>query len=154
MQVDIQQASVEDADEILALQKLAYRSEAELYGDWSIAPLTQTLDQLRRQFSDHIILKACADGRIVGSARGVLRDGVCQVGRVIVHPDVQRRGIGSALLRAIEKAFPQAETFELFTCHLSEGNIRLYRRLGYEVGRTQQVSDSLTLVFLNKAGNP
>ena len=58
MQVDIQQASVEDADEILALQKLAYRSEARLYGDWSIAPLTQTLDQLRRQFSDHIILKA------------------------------------------------------------------------------------------------
>ena len=154
MQVDIQQASVEDADEILALQKLAYRSEARLYGDWSIAPLTQTLDQLRRQFSDPIILKACADGRIGGSARGVLRDGVCQVGRVIVHPDVQRRGIGSALLRAIEKAFPQAETFELFTGHLSEGNIRLYRRLGYEVGRTQQVSDSLTLVFLNKAGNP
>lgn len=154
MQVDIQQASVDDAEEILALQRLAYKSEAALYADWSIAPLTQTLEQLRRQFADHIIIKACLDERIVGSARGVLHDGVCHVGRVIVHPGMQRRGIGSALVRAIEGAFPQAETFELFTGHLSEGNIRLYRRLGYEISRTQRVSDALTLVFLEKAGNP
>ena len=42
----IEQASAEDAAEILALQKLAYRSEAELYDDYTIPPLTQTLEEM------------------------------------------------------------------------------------------------------------
>ena len=43
----IGQASVKDAAEILALQKLAYRSEAEIYDDYTIPPLTQTLEEMR-----------------------------------------------------------------------------------------------------------
>ena len=39
----IEEAKVADAAEILALQKLAYQSEAELYGDDAIPPVTQTL---------------------------------------------------------------------------------------------------------------
>ena len=43
-EIEITSAHVDDASEILNLQKLAYRSEAEIYNDWSIAPLHQTLD--------------------------------------------------------------------------------------------------------------
>jgi hypothetical protein len=39
----ITQAAAADAAEILALQKLAYQSEAAIYQDYSIPPLTQTL---------------------------------------------------------------------------------------------------------------
>ena len=38
----VKRASFEDAKEILDLQKLAYVSEAEIYNDYSIPPLTQT----------------------------------------------------------------------------------------------------------------
>ncbi|MCX6674537.1 MAG: hypothetical protein NTY37_12255 [Methanothrix sp.] len=31
---EIAQATVEDVEEILALQRLAYQSEAQIYGDW------------------------------------------------------------------------------------------------------------------------
>ena len=41
--MEIEPAMIEDAAEILALQKLAYRSEAEIYNDFSIQPLLQTL---------------------------------------------------------------------------------------------------------------
>ena len=41
--MEITQATAEDAAAILALQRLAYQSEAEVYGDFSIPPLTQTL---------------------------------------------------------------------------------------------------------------
>lgn len=41
----IERASLEDAKEILELQKLAYVSEAEIYNDYSIPPMMQTLDQ-------------------------------------------------------------------------------------------------------------
>jgi 2-aminoadipate transaminase len=42
----IDRATVEDAKEILDLQKLAYQSEAEIYNDYTIPPLTQTLEEM------------------------------------------------------------------------------------------------------------
>jgi ribosomal protein S18 acetylase RimI-like enzyme len=151
--MDMLPAEIDDAPEILALQRLAYQAEAVLYDDFAIPPLTQTLDALRAEFSSHVILKAVVDGRLVGSVRGCQLEGTCRVGRLIVHPDHQGRGIGTALLRGIEKHFPSAVRFELFTGHRSERNIRLYERVGYRIVRHQIVNDRLTLIFLHKNGN-
>jgi len=66
----------------------------------------------------------------------------------VVAPDRQRQGIGSALLTALHESVPEAAAFDLFTGHLSEGNLRLYRRLGYRETRRERVADHLTLVHL------
>lgn len=145
-------ASAEDAEEILALQKLAYESEARFYDDWSIPPLTQTLEGMREDLVTKLVLKASVDDRVVGSVRARLVDGVCQVGRLIVHPDFQRQGIGSRLLSAIEERFPEADKLELFTGSESEATIRLYRRHGYVVTRTEQQTSAVRIVFLEKPG--
>jgi ribosomal protein S18 acetylase RimI-like enzyme len=68
-----------------------------------------------------------------------------------VHPNYQGRGIGTALMQAIEARFPSVSGFELFTGSQSEGNIRLYIRLGYAVTGARRVSDRITLVVLGKA---
>jgi hypothetical protein len=49
----IEPATIQDADAILALQKLAYQSEAAIYADYTIPPLTQTLEELKAEFDDH-----------------------------------------------------------------------------------------------------
>jgi ribosomal protein S18 acetylase RimI-like enzyme len=144
-------AEPHDAEEILVLQKLAYQSEARLYNEWNIPPLTQSLDSLKEEFADYIVLKALTDGRIVGSVRAKITDGCCAIGRLIVHPDFQGRGVGSRLLAAIEAEFPKALKFELFTGSKSEANIRLYQRYGYLISRTQQLSPAVLLVFLAKS---
>ncbi len=69
MNVKIQTARVEKAAAILTLQKLAYRSEGELYQDWSIPPLVQTQDEMCAEFGRMTFLKALGDGEIVGSVR-------------------------------------------------------------------------------------
>jgi len=150
-EIQIEPATDGDAVAVLDLQRRAYRSEAVLYDDWTIPPLTQTLDDLRLRFTDMTILKATEGGTIVGSVRAAEKDGVCAIGRLIVDPDHQRRGIGSRLMEAIEGRFPDALRFELFTGGKSEGNIRLYTRLGYRVSRTEVVSPKLSLVFFTKA---
>ena len=73
----VKRALFEDAKEILDLQKLAYVSEAEIYNDYSIAPLTQTLDQIQSDFESRLFLKASIDGRIVGSVRGFMERETC-----------------------------------------------------------------------------
>ena len=90
------------------------------------------------------------DGQIVGSVRAYDQESTCYIGRLIVHPNRQNRGLGTDLLQHIEAAFPQAVRFELFTGHLSARNLYLYRKLGYtEFGR-QPISDALTMMFLQK----
>ncbi|MBI1921020.1 MAG: GNAT family N-acetyltransferase [Geobacter sp.] len=150
----IQRATIDDAAEILALQKLAYLSEAELYDDYSIPPLTQTLEELIDSFFRNTILKAVEEGRIVGSVNGRLSEGRCLVGRLMVHPDVQGKGLGTALMAAIEKEFPQAEAYRLFTGERSERNIRLYERLGYLIYERKEVPGSFGIVFMEKVFIP
>lgn len=150
MQITIVQAASIDAAEILTLQRAAYRSEAELYDDWTIPPLTQSLSQIQIEFDTTVFLKAMHEGTIVGSVRASLDGDTCFVNRLIVHPDHQRNGIGTELMQRIEAHFPQAARFELFTGSRSDGNLRLYRRLGYEVFRLEELSPKVQLVFLEK----
>ena len=147
----VQQAGVGDAEEILKVQRLAYRSEAELYGNPGIPPMIQTLAELQAQFEDHLILKGTIEGgRIVGSVRARVVQGTCYIGRLVVHPEFQNRGLGTALMHEIEARFPQAERFELFTGHRSAKNLHLYRNLGYRELRRERVDATLELVYLEK----
>jgi GNAT superfamily N-acetyltransferase len=149
--VRIEKAAVADATAILALQKLAYESEARLYDDWSLPPLIQTLPGLLEELATSMCLKAMEGDRLVGSVRARESDGVCQIGRLIVDPQFQGRGVGTMLMRHIESAFPGVRAFELFTGSRSEGNLRLYERLGYRRTREKVLSPAVTLVFLEKS---
>ncbi|WP_448886183.1 GNAT family N-acetyltransferase [Citrobacter telavivensis] len=151
MDITIVQAKPVDAENILLLQQMAYQSEALLYQDDSIPALQQTLESLRAQFTNTLLLKASlAEGRIVGSVRGHVVGNTCHVGRLIVHPNFQRRGIGSDLLNALERQFPDITRFELFTGHKSAGNLRLYRRHGYQEYRRDPIHAGLTMIYLEK----
>lgn len=146
----IQKAGKDDAGEILSLQKLAYQSEAEIYDDFTIPPLTQTLEEIRKDFENQIFLKAMIDGNIIGSVRGFTKDGTCYVGRLIVHPDFQNRGVGTQLMNRIEEVFKDAQKYEIFTGHRSERNLYLYEKLGYKRFKTLKANDRLTIVYLEK----
>ena len=147
---EIRPARGGDAERLLALQRLCYRGEAELYGDPSIPPLTQTLESLKHDLGTQTVLVACVEGDIVGSVRAEIMGGTCHVGRLIVHPRLQRRGLGARLMREIEGRFPTAIRYELFTGHRSEDNLRFYGRLGYAAIRREPVSNRLQLVYLEK----
>lgn len=152
MDVVISQANVEDAPQILALQRLAFQSEAALYDDYAIPPLTQTLEQLEGEFETHLILKAVMDARIIGSVRGCMKEASCYIGRLMVHPDYQERGIGKRLMAAIE-AQMDADRFELFTGDRSAANLKFYHALGYrEISRAQS-APKISMVCLEKARN-
>jgi ribosomal protein S18 acetylase RimI-like enzyme len=146
----IKVADMEDATQILDLQKIAFQSEAALWDDYTIPPLTQTLEKLQADLRRQVFLKASVEGRIVGSVRGYVQEGTCFIGRLIVHPDYENRGIGTQLMHEIERHFAQARRYEIFTGEKSERNIRLYQKLGYQIFRTQRLTDKVTLVYMEK----
>lgn len=148
--MEIIKATIEDAEEILALQKRAYESEAKLNNDYSIPPLTQTLDEILEEFETQLFLKAVQDGKIVGSVRGYRKNDTCHIGRLVVEEAYQNQGIGKKLLKAIEEAFAPIRRYELFTSTMSEKNIYLYQKAGYSIYYQVPLNDKTTLVFLEK----
>lgn len=146
----IERATIEDAEEILRLQRLAYISEAVIYDNHTIPPLVETLQEIEGAFGDHIFLKALKDGNIVGSVRAKITDGTCEIGRFIVHPDFQNQGIGTRLMNEIESYFSDAVRFELFTGGKSLRNLHLYLKLGYREFKRVSVGDNVELIYLEK----
>lgn len=149
MEIIIKQAIMSEAEDILELQKIAYQSEAELYQDWNIPPLLQTLQQLQLDFENHKIIVATFNDEIIGSVRGYVDQDTLHIGRLIVHPDFQKQGIGSQLLLKIEQD-SECQRYELFTGHKSIENIRLYEKLGYQQFRTEKIHDELDFIYLHK----
>ncbi|MFG1752509.1 GNAT family N-acetyltransferase [Streptosporangium sandarakinum] len=146
----IERAGPGDAGEILTVQRAAYVSEAQLYGDPFIPPLVESAEQVRAAVETGVVLVARQGERIVGAVRGRMSGTTCLVGRLVVAPDAQGRGVGGALLAALHAEAASARAFDLFTGHLSEGNLRLYRRHGYRETRRERMSDHLTLVHLRR----
>ena len=148
----ISKARLEDLQEILNLQYLAYQSEATLLGNKDIPPLKQTLDEMIAEYHKGIILKmVVAGGLIIGSIRAWEMKETVHVGKLMVHPDYRHHGYGTILLGEIEMYFPQ-KRYELFTSTRSIDNIRLYQRMGYREFDRSSMDDGLDFVYMEKIG--
>lgn len=146
----ITKASEVDLQEILDLQHLAYQSEAALFGRQDIQPLTETLDELIEEYKAGTVLKMVGEnGKIIGSVRGKEADGTLYIGKLMVHPDHQRKGYGRRLLTAIEECCP-GRRYELFTSTRSVNNIRLYESLGYKKFDERDEDGEIRFVYLEK----
>jgi ribosomal protein S18 acetylase RimI-like enzyme len=148
--MEIERAMISDAEEILVLQKLAYRSEAEIYNDFNIPPLVQTLESIEKDFENQYFLKAVMDGKMIGSVRAYTKEGTCYIGRLIIHPDFQNRGIGTDLMNETERIFNTCRRFELFTGDKSERNLYFYQKLGYKIFKKAKITDQTMIVYLEK----
>lgn len=157
MNIEVKDVEREDLPAILALQKLAYQSEADLYPDISIPPMVQTIEELHREFAESTMLKVEIDGVIVASVRGsASQTGTAwtwSINKLMVHPQYQRLGIGGRLMAAMEETgkVKGCSRLELFTSQKSERNLTLYRKLGYKPFLEKRVNGHLTLVYLEKA---
>ena len=143
-------AEKEDLETILALQYLAYQSEAALFGGKKIPPLAQTIGELEQEYEGGVVLKMTdREGKIIGSVRAKEDNGTVYVGKLMVHPDQRRKGYGRRLLLSVEKYFDY-NRFELFTSTRSKDNIRLYEKMGYKSYDEKAVDDELTFVYMEK----
>ena len=148
--MEITHAEREDAKAMLDLQKIAFQSQAVIYNDQSLSPLHQTLDEIMAEFDINTFFKATINRRIVGSVRARIVNDTCHIERLIVHPGMQGQGIGTALMKYIEKLYSKAKRFELYTGSKSERNLYLYRKLGYKAIRSERMNDRVVLVNMEK----
>lgn len=138
------------------MQRAAFVSEALIYDNADMGPLTQTLEELEYELRGNLGCVALSGGRLVGAARAVASDAVLLIGRVAIAPDQQGSGIGPRLLDAVEQRGRElgCSIAELFTGSLSADNLALYEKLGYRESVRVPQDDGTEQVFLRKTLDP
>jgi tRNA (guanine37-N1)-methyltransferase len=127
-----------DAGELFTLQRACWVQEEQANPGAPIPALEESLDDQRRWIATDTVLVVRSAGRLVGAVRGALHAGpdgdVWDIGRLMVAPDLQGRGLGRMLLERIEALAPDTATaFVLFTGAGSARNQKMYRKAGYRL---------------------
>lgn len=60
--VEIEEASAGDIEDIVEVQRLAFREEMKLYGFFDIPPLTEAVEEVIEALHEQAVLKAVCDG--------------------------------------------------------------------------------------------
>lgn len=145
----LRRATAADADELTALARAAYARHVAVIGR---EPMPMTADWAKLLSEQEIWIADGPGGEAVASlALDVQADHV-MIWSVAVAPAHQRRGLGRRLMAFAEaraRALRRPE-LRLFTNARMEGNIALYRRLGYGETRREQLADRV-LVHMSKA---
>ncbi|MBY8982522.1 MAG: GNAT family N-acetyltransferase [Candidatus Lokiarchaeota archaeon] len=148
--MEIKKADINNAEEILELQKLSYLSEAEIYNDYLIPPLHQTIEEIKKEFQYKTFIKVISNGKIIGSIRGYEDNNTCYIDKIIVHPVYQNQGIGTRLLNHLEQLFEGVKRYELFTGYKSEKNLHIYKKNGYKRFKEEKLNKNVKLIYLEK----
>jgi tRNA (guanine37-N1)-methyltransferase len=140
--LDVRVATPADAAELLVLQRACWMREGlAAKGRWVVPPLVEEIADVTSGLAEWTTYAARvrspdgSPGRLVASVRARVRPADAtfwEVGRLMVAPDLQGRGLGRELLVLAESLAPAAVTgFWLTTGVLEEGNQRFYKRAGY-----------------------
>jgi tRNA (guanine37-N1)-methyltransferase len=130
-------AQPSDAGELTTLQRACWASEARANDTHDIPPLVESVDEVAQGLRDWQTWVVREGGRLVASVRARVHPdepAVWQIGRLMVAPDLQGRGLGRALLAHAETQAPSGTTaYWLNTGTRSDRNLRTYRKAGYRV---------------------
>jgi tRNA (guanine37-N1)-methyltransferase len=78
--------------------------------------------------------------------------GEWDIGRIMVAPDLQGRGLGRALLELVQDLAPaEVTTYVLFTGAGSTDNLRMYKKAGFRL-RPDRTAPPGAVVLTKKAG--
>lgn len=122
------------AEQIVEVEQAGYRVEAELTGYDGMPGLTQDADAVMAL--GLTILGAVdrdLDDRLVGILGYHRHADLVDVDRLAVHPDHFRRGIGAALLQALDDREADARRIEVMTSTGNTPATSLYLRAGYVI---------------------
>jgi predicted GNAT family N-acyltransferase len=98
--------------------------------------------------ADHFLARV--DGRPVGTARMLRRDGCGVLGRLAVLPETRGTGLGAALVRAVEQR-AREQGLRSVELHAQTAVRAFYERLGYEAYGEEDIEAGIPHIWMRKA---
>ncbi len=135
------------AQRVLQIQRMAYQIEAELIGFDGIPQLHESLQDLSESCEN--FLGFFVEDTLAGVLSYSIDKHILDIGRLVVHPDYFRRGIGKQLVQFVE-TIAEIERIVVSTGALNRPTRYLYEQSGYELLEEKQIVDGLIMAFYQK----
>ena len=140
------------AVEILKVQTASYQVESRLIEYPDFPPLWETAEKLRASGERFVV---CRLGQAVaGAASFAVNAGAADICRLVVSPEHFGKGIGSGLVRCVERLCRACRRITVSTAWRNTPAVKLYEKLGYRVFRRWHLPDRLELVEFEKLQDP
>jgi ribosomal protein S18 acetylase RimI-like enzyme len=137
-----------NAVDVLNIQILSYKIEAEIIGSYEIPPLKDTVYTLQHcgetffGYYENEILCGVISIKVDD-------DDEVDIHRLIVHPNHFRKGIAQLLLNFIETKF-EVETIKVATGSKNTPAVSFYKKNGFQNIKEIIVNEQLSLTFFKK----
>ena len=146
----IELATIQDVPALLDFQRRAFGPLCEELDCKDAPVLTETLEHAYKEFARCTTLKVQNDeGYIIGSVHGNVTDSSLYIGRLMVLPEYQRKGIGKQLFREIQSRLPHCRAW-LCTCQQVIPPYEFYLREGFRPYKSEVVGPGLNWVYMEK----
>jgi len=135
------------AESIHRVHVAAYAVEQELIGAENFPPLRITPDDIRQE--PETFLGYHEGDALLGVVSFQDEPGRLLIGRLVVDPGHHGRGIGQALLLAVERRAPGGAVVEVSTAEKNPPAVALYTKNGY-AAVDRRVLEGITVVLFRK----
>ncbi|WP_203248336.1 GNAT family N-acetyltransferase [Sporosarcina beigongshangi] len=136
------------AEEVLSVQLLSYRVEAELIDFYDIPPLKDTVSTLQR--CGETFYGCYVDGELGGVTSIKVEEGLIDIHRLMVHPKHFRKGIAGRLLDFVENCGEGDETLIVSTGSKNAPAIYFYEKRGFIKTGDTKVMEGLSITSFEK----
>ncbi|GAE31629.1 GNAT family N-acetyltransferase [Alkalihalobacillus hemicellulosilyticus] len=135
------------AEDVLNVQILSYRVEAEIIGSYEIPPLKDTVYTL--QHCDETFFGYYENKELCGAISLKVVDDEIDIHRLIVHPNHFRKGIAQLLLNFIESKY-EVKKIKVATGSKNSPAVRFYKKNGFQDIKEIMVNEQISLTFFEK----
>jgi ribosomal protein S18 acetylase RimI-like enzyme len=143
-EIDIHDDGV--AAEIHALSQAAYALEGEIISCAEFPPLRETIEDLKRAGERFLVFRQ--DERMLGALGFGEVPGTIAISRLVVNPADLRRGVATALLKALHRLHPAGVIITVTTAAANAPAISLYRKLRYSTVGFRASPEGIELIEL------
>ena len=140
--ISIEKSTILDAEKLTEIMKKTFDAEAKqwLYGqddviDYNIQPPGySSVEMMKYSIEELDSFKIVMDKEIVGGIIVTISGkSYGRIDRIFVDPVYQGKGIGSHVIKLIEKEYPNIKIWDLETSSRQINNHHFYKKMGYEI---------------------
>ncbi|KYH31397.1 hypothetical protein CLTEP_23930 [Clostridium tepidiprofundi DSM 19306] len=153
--IKLSKATVDDAEELLSMQKEVFMPLYKKYNDHETSPVMQTMERFLGRFEFGDYYKILYENNLAGSVFVYEKEpSIMRLHIINILEQYQNRGIAQEVMKRLELIYPQAESWEIETILTEKRNCYICEKMGYvQNGNFKVINNKLTLVTYIKNRN-
>jgi ribosomal protein S18 acetylase RimI-like enzyme len=147
MDIKVSRTQLDEAECLWKIQKEAFQPDLDKYQDFETSPATEPLKYfVHRILNSHHYSVYVGDD--IAGGINIIRfpQSHCRLHQIYIKPSLQNKGLGTLVIKQIEKYFPTAKKWSLYTPEDNLRNHHFYEKLGFKKTNELKVNEKLTLI--------